>query len=155
TGNDKVYFFRGSDYLRFDLLVDHVDAGYPQRTAANWPGLGDLGTAIDAALVAPSGKKVYFFTGMRYSRYDVLADRVDLNYPLDIATNWHGLWGSGLDAAVLWPKNGKIYFFHGSSYSRYDFKHDKVDIGYPFPIVANWRGLEPFSGGIDAVLVTP
>jgi hypothetical protein len=150
----KVYFFQGSAYSRYDLTADHVDPGYPRDTAANWPGLGELGGFVDAALVAPGGDKAYFFRGSRYSRYDVAADRVDDGYPLDIATYWHGLWGSGLGAAVLWP-NGKLYFFRGSQYERYDFEDDSVDPGYPLPIVGMWQGLEPFSGGIDAVFVTP
>jgi hypothetical protein len=150
----KVYFFQGTSYSRYDLTADHVDSGFPRDTAANWPGLDDLGGVVDAAVMAPNGAKAYFFRGTRYARYDVAADEVDAGYPVDIAPFWHGLWGSNLDAAVLWP-TGKLYFFRGSQYARYDFEDDQVDAGYPLSIAGMWRGLEPFADGIDAAFVTP
>jgi hypothetical protein len=150
----KVYFFQGTSYSRYDLGADRVDSGYPRTTAANWPGLGAFGGAVDAAVMSPSGAKAYFFRGTRYARYDVAADRVDAGYPVETAPSWHGLWGTDLDAAVQWP-NGKLYFFQGPEYMRYDFEDDQVDAGYPLPIAGMWHGLEPFSDGIDAAFVTP
>ena len=151
----KVYFFQGNQYSRYDLIGDHVDAGYPMDTASHWPGLGALGAGyVDAALMKPGNAKAYFFRGTKYARYDVATDRVDDGYPLDTDTYWHGVWGSGLDAALLWP-TGKAYFFRDAQYVRYDFDTDQVDLGYPRAIAGAWRGLEPFSDGIDAAFVTP
>ena len=44
--NGKAYFFRGSQYIRYDMKADKVDAGYPKPIAGAWPGL--FTSAIDA-----------------------------------------------------------------------------------------------------------
>ena len=37
--NGKIYFFKGSQYVRFSNVSDGVDAGYPKPIAGNWNGL--------------------------------------------------------------------------------------------------------------------
>ena len=37
-------------------------------------------TSIDGAVMWPDGK-VYFFSGPKYYRYDIAAEKVDDNYP--------------------------------------------------------------------------
>ena len=44
--NDKIYFFKGEHYMRFDVGNNSVDNGYPMRIRAGWAGLED---AIHAA----------------------------------------------------------------------------------------------------------
>ena len=34
-GNGKVYFFKGSQYMRFDIKLDRVDPGYP-KSIKDW-----------------------------------------------------------------------------------------------------------------------
>src|SRR5207244_6000732 len=83
--------------------------------------------------------KVYFFNGPEYTRYDLLAGKMDDLYPLSITGHW-GNWPLGwdtIDAAVNWT-DGKAYFFRGASYARYDIADDRVDAGYPAPIMGNW-----------------
>jgi hypothetical protein len=145
--NGKAYFFRGSQYLRYDLSADKVDPGFPKPVNGNWPGLGT--GSIDAAVVWSNGK-AYFFKGSNYVRYDIATDKADTGYPKSIAGNWPGFPASftaGIDAVVVWP-NGKAYFFRGTQYLRYDVATDKVDSGYPKPIAGNWPGL--WTSGIDA-----
>ena len=36
TARDKVYFFSGSQYTRYDVRADRVDEGYPRQTAQGW-----------------------------------------------------------------------------------------------------------------------
>jgi matrix metalloproteinase-14 (membrane-inserted) len=84
--NGKVYFFRGSEYLRYDIATDKVDLGYPAPIAGNWPGL--FTSNIDYALVHPNGW-AYFFKGKQYQRYDMLLDQV--NQTLPIVGWWAGV----------------------------------------------------------------
>ena len=94
--NGKAYFFKGKQYLRYDVVADHVDPGYPRPIAGNWPGMWP--EKIDAAICWPGNGKAYFFKGDQYLRYDIAADKVDAGYPKPIAGNWPGFWPGGLDA---------------------------------------------------------
>jgi hypothetical protein len=79
--NGKAYYFKGSQYIRYDIAADKVDPGYPAAIAANWPGL--WADNIDAAIVWPNSK-AYFFKGSQYMRYDIAADKVDPGYLLPL-----------------------------------------------------------------------
>lgn len=104
----KVYFFKGGQYVRYDLAADKVDPGYPRPIAGNWKGVAGTGfeNGIDAAINYGNGK-AYFFKGDQYLRLDVAAKEVDLGYPLSIGTWWPGMaaagFGSGIGAALEWP----------------------------------------------------
>jgi hypothetical protein len=137
--NGKVYFFKGDQYLRYDIASDKVEAGYPQSIVSHWPGVWS--DHIDAGVVWPNGK-AYFFKGDQYIRYDLAADKADPGYPQAISSHWNGFpanFQAGIDNVVVW-NNGKAYFFKGREYLRYDIASDKVDDG-PAAIVRNWHGL--------------
>ncbi len=148
--NGKAYFFRGNQYVRFDIKADKADPGYPKQiNSETWPGL-PWTDGIDTAVNWGNGK-AYFFKGSQYIRYDIKADRADPGYPKQINNEtWPGVpWTDGIDAAVNWY-NGKAYFFKGGQYIRYDVKSDKADPGYPKPINnETWRDL-PWLDGIDS-----
>ena len=135
--NQKAYFFRGTQYVRYDIDADKPDEGYPRTIDSGWPGL--FKQDIDAAVVWPNGT-AYFFSGSQYTRYDVAADRAEQDYPKSISSGWPGVFEDGIDAAVVWP-NGKAYFFRGSEYTRYDIENDRADDGYPQPISDQWSGV--------------
>ena len=147
--DSKVYFFRGSEYVRYDIAADRPDDGYPQPISSGWPGVFE--EDIDAAVVWPNGK-AYFFRGSEYVRYDVAADRADEGYPQSISSGWPGVFEQGIDAAVAWS-NGKAYFFSGSEYIRYDIAADRADEDYPQSISSGWPGV--FEDGIDAAGLWP
>ena len=47
----KAYFFKGTEYTRFDIVTDRADPGYPAKiTESSWPGLFP-GGGIDAVCV--------------------------------------------------------------------------------------------------------
>jgi hypothetical protein len=145
--NGKAYFFRGNQYIRYDVASDHVDLGYPITLPTHWPGL--WADRVDAAVMWNNGK-AYLFRGSEYIRYDVASDRTDPGYPRSIAGNWPGLWADGVDAGILW-NNSTAYFFKGSQYVRYDVATDRVMAGYPLPIAGHWPGL--FTDGIDSAVM--
>lgn len=90
-GNGKLYLFKGSEYVRFDIQSDRVDAGYPKPIdQVTWPGL-PWTSGIDAAVEGGAGK-IYLFKGRQYARFDLAADRMEAGYPkpIDQAT-WPGL----------------------------------------------------------------
>jgi Hemopexin len=106
-GNGKAYFFRGSEYIRYDIASDRVDEGYPLPITANWPGFEEAGFAdgVDAAVNWGNGT-AYFFSGGVYLRYDIAADAVATGFPVDIADLWGGFAeaGFGLRLDAAWVK---------------------------------------------------
>ena len=39
-GNGKAYFFKGSQYIRYDIKADKADPGYPKNIDnSTWPGI--------------------------------------------------------------------------------------------------------------------
>jgi hypothetical protein len=94
--NDKIYFFKGDEYVRFSAVPDGVDAGYPKPLDPNWGGLpDDFQQGIDAALWRDSNDSVYLFKGKNYVRFTDVASGVDSGYPAPI-----GL--SRGEAELLW-----------------------------------------------------
>ena len=66
SGNDKIYFFKGSKYWKFDPEArPPVEADYP-KPVNNWIGVPDN---IDGALQYDNGY-TYFFKGGQYYRFD-------------------------------------------------------------------------------------
>ncbi|HRP33038.1 MAG TPA: hemopexin repeat-containing protein [Agriterribacter sp.] len=133
---NKLYMFKGSEYIRYDVISDKADDGYPKPISLHWRGLWS--SNIDA-VVYWKNEKVYFFKGSQYIRYDLKNDRADEGYPKLISAHWPGLWADGIDGAVNW-ENGKIYFFKGEEYIRWDINNDRADADYPKKISDAWGG---------------
>jgi hypothetical protein len=90
--NGKAYFFKGGQYIRYDVKADRVDPGYPRPINGNWPGISWT-DGLDAAVNWKNGK-AYFFKGESYIRFDINADRTDHGYPKPINNEtWPGLPG--------------------------------------------------------------
>ncbi|MDP1805353.1 MAG: hemopexin repeat-containing protein, partial [Acidimicrobiales bacterium] len=85
----KIYFFKGSQYVRFSNVSDGVDPGYPKPIAGSWPGMpASFNSGIDAALMRKDNQKIYFFKGRTYVRFSSVSDGVDPGYPAWIDGNW-------------------------------------------------------------------
>ncbi|MCF3975074.1 hemopexin repeat-containing protein [Paracoccus salsus] len=164
--NDKIYFFKGDEYIRVDPNNGwKADAGYPKPIAGNWPGFPtSFQSGLSAALWSGPNNKIYFFKGSEYIRVDPGNGwQVDSGYPKPIAGNWSGFpanFQSGVDAALWSAPNNKIYFFKGSEYIRVDPSAGwAVEAGYPKPIEGNWPGMPTwgvwtpdFTKGIQAAI---
>jgi len=155
--NGKIYFFKGSQYVRFSNVANGVDAGYPKPIAGNFAGMpAAFNSGIDAAFWRESNGKVYFFKGNQYVRFSNIADGMDAGYPKPIAGNWPGMpsdFNDGVDAVLQRKDNHAIYMFKGDQYVRFSNVEAGVDAGYPKPIEGNWKGLpDKFNAGINAAL---
>lgn len=109
-GNGKAYFFKGDEYVRYDLGTDVADLGYPRRIShATWNDLGVWSCGIEAAVGWPSdADRAYFFKHGEYVRFKKSADApYDAIYPRRTdATTWPGLSDWHFDPAksvVLGP----------------------------------------------------
>ena len=154
--NGKAYFFKGSQYDRYDVKTDKVDAGYPKPIAGNWPGFPAAFAAGRRRLRALDQRQGLLLQGqpvhpLRHRRRQGRR-RLSEAHRRQLA-RLRRLLSTGINAGVVW-NNGKAYFFKGSKYIRYDIKTDKVDVGYPKPIAGNWPGFPAaFAAGIDAAIV--
>ena len=156
--NEKVYFFKGSEYIRVDPNNNwEMDSAYPKPILGNWPGFpAQFATGVDAAVWNDNSTKIYFFKGNEYIRVDPNQNwQVEAGYPKTIAGNWPGFpahFATGVDAGIWTDANAKIYFFKGDEYIRVDPSNEwQVDEGYPKPILENWPGLSaPFTQSVQA-----
>ena len=90
-GNGKAYFFRGNEYVRWDIQGDRTDPGYPKPLYPTWTGL-PWTDGVDAVVNWGNGK-AYFFHGNEYVRWDIKSDRADPGYPKPFnGSTWPGLW---------------------------------------------------------------
>lgn len=149
-----IYFFKGSNYVRYNWGDDKVPIGYPKLIREkwnNWPSSSKW-NEVDAA-TEYKNKYLYFFKGDEYIRYNLRKDKVDKGYPNKIVDYW-GNWPSDfipVDAAAYWGGK-KIYFFKNDSYIRYDMDKKKVDPNYPRSIPNNWAGINSQHLPLDAAV---
>ncbi len=99
----KVYFFKGNQYIRYDITSDKMDSGYPKAIAGNWPLDSHFHSNLDAA--STNGELLYFHKGNRYQSVDLATGRPRPAAPEPVASH--------PDAAVH-TGNGKILYFQGS-----------------------------------------
>ncbi len=151
----KAYFFKDTQYVRYNWETDRVDANYPAAITL-WNLPANFTNGIDATLNG-QGKyagKAYFFKDDQYVRYDWGTDRPDANISTPLtAWNLPANFATGIDAALNGQGKyaGKAYFFKDTQYVRYDWKADRPDANISTPLTA-WNLPGDFASGIDAAL---
>ncbi|WP_300454447.1 hemopexin repeat-containing protein [Accumulibacter sp.] len=155
--NDKIYMFKGSEYVR--ITDTTMDAGYPRPIAGNWKGLpASFTNGISAGFTHRERKAMYLFDGSQFVR---MSDGVPClmssnSSALCSFTPLHFGWGaflSKIDAAVWRKDNDHAYLFSGEWYVRYSNISNGIDEGYPKKIAGNWTGLpSEFLSNLDAAL---
>lgn len=105
----------------------------------------------DAVLVDPSNpKKIYFFRGDEYYRYDWDKNDVDKGFPKKMGgSHWPGI-PCNVDGAVKHPSNpNKVYFFKWDKYYRFDMSNNTLDDGYPTKLGGKyWPGVPTDIDGV-------
>lgn len=145
-GRDKFYFFKGKQYIRYDVKDDKADKGYPKPIKGNWSGIWEDG--VDDALSVEKGV-VYFFKGDQYVRYNFDKDRVEKGYPRAIdADTWDGIWPSGIDSAFYDEALKKVWFIKYKNLKRPKLFDENVI----FLTLDGVRYQEFFSGKTDREL---
>ena len=139
--NQFIYFFRGGEYIRFDMNENRVSPGYPRPIAGFWPGWpASWSDGIDGC-VRWAGNIAYFFKGRNYIRYDLGLDKVT-GGPTEINTawgNWPAGWATRCNGGGVWP-DGRAYLFRDAEYVRYNIAADAVMGGYPMAVINHWVG---------------
>ena len=137
--NGKAYYFKGSQFVRFDLPSESVDPGYPMTISSKWPGL--FTKDIDAVVVWPNGK-AYFFKGSQYARYDIARNKVDPASRRDRRqlARHAGRFRRGYRRGGGVERRRRV-LLRTRSVRPLDIAADKVASGYPKPIAGNWPGV--------------
>jgi hypothetical protein len=157
---EKAYFLKGDQYVRFDVAMDAVDAGYPLPIADGWRGLDELDFAanLDAAVDLGEGdREVHLFKGGEVVVVDEESNAVKGASPLSIAEAWPGLAAAGFDVAIdaaFADDSGTGFFFEGSQYVSVDLATRQLRGGPSRAIADGWAGMETvnFERDIDAAL---
>jgi matrix metalloproteinase-14 (membrane-inserted) len=109
----KAYFFRGDQYVSFDVAANKVDDGYPQPIKDKWQFFeSPFEQRIDAAVMWKKGRAL-FFHGNEYVPWDLVRNGIT-QPPLSVdGLYWVRREGEPtptIDAAVVWgsSEGGKL-----------------------------------------------
>lgn len=96
--NGKIYFFKGTQYWRYDPTRKVIDFGYPRPIQSGWKGA--IADNIDAAMQWKN-RKSYFFKGPNYTALDDYSLTIPTvkpsspPYPRNIGKFWMACSDSG------------------------------------------------------------
>lgn len=86
---DKVYFFRGSEFVCTTLKNGVVVNSFRGNIKNYWPGV--IFDKIDTAIYW-GNSKVYFFSNDQYIRFDMATHQADAGYPKFLTSNYVDNW---------------------------------------------------------------
>ncbi|MCU6239927.1 MULTISPECIES: hemopexin repeat-containing protein [Enterobacter cloacae complex] len=138
--DDMLVFFKGNNYLKFDVKKEKVIEG-PKNILQGWPGLQGTGfeTGIDAATEwavwgseasEPNAESVLLFKGDQCVIYNLKSHTAEKKLVTDkfpeLKNSNYSHFAGNLDTVLLW-NNKKAYFFKGNDYIRYDLEKEHFD----------------------------
>lgn len=93
TNNKVQVFLSNGSYMRFDLVANRMDDGYPKRISKDtWPGLAPFAASLAGMANWNNVKAYVFLDNNTFLRYDISRDRLDEGYPKPIDdTTWPGI----------------------------------------------------------------
>ncbi|SMC21838.1 phosphoglycerate mutase [Andreprevotia lacus DSM 23236] len=93
TGDKVQFFLRDGRYIRYSLIADKADSGYPKVVNdSTWPGVGAYATKIRAAVKWSDAKAYFFLSDGTYIRYNISSDKADAGYPKVVdSSSWPGV----------------------------------------------------------------
>ena len=116
--NGTVYFFKGTEYIRYDLNQDRVVGG-PFPTYAwwgNWPA--HWASGLNGGFVPPGSTSAYMFRGPEFIRYDIASDATLAGFPQATIKTFVG-WPGYTAPTVVQPRapyTGRIDIYNFSSH---------------------------------------
>lgn len=85
------YFFKGNQYVRYNLETDKADEGYPKTIGSYWAGFKEAGFGSDIdAFIRWDAEWAYAFKGDQYIRFHVPTDKTD-QAPRKSTSYWNPL----------------------------------------------------------------
>jgi len=136
TSSERLYFFSGGGYTRYDLAKDHADPGYPRYIARHWKGLfaGDFAGAF---LTGPD--IACFVHGSECIHYDLAKDRAEPGFPRPLRAAFPGTFADGehADAAIAWS-DGCVYFLVAGAWRCHDLRTGRAVPEKTHPDSGDW-----------------
>jgi hypothetical protein len=90
----SIYFFKGSEYWKYDMAVGAVLHGYPKPYGGStgaWPGIP---ASVDAAMPHwNDGVSIFFFKGRQVYKYQLDQNVVEQGYPAPYGTGTENFRG--------------------------------------------------------------
>ena len=123
----NIYFFKKSQYYKYNVEEDRVEEGYPQPISSGWPGVPNN---IDAAFVYSNGK-AYFFKDSSFWTFS----KGQGNPGVINRSTWPGI-PTHVDAALV-QSQSTFYFFKQKQY----YKNGEMNGQYPQAICEKFYGL--------------
>lgn len=123
-GNENLYLFSGSEYIKVDVETGLIEEGYP-KAIREWSGM-DFRT-INAA-VDGDNDKCYFFNQGHYSSYDKEKNAIDKTY--DFIVN-DSKWSNGNIDAAFTLFDGYTCLIKGEEYVLFNQEEGSIEEGYP------------------------
>ncbi len=136
-GDGYAYFFKGEEFIRFNISEDKISSGYPKKISnRHFNGLKKFldGKPLDCAFYF-GNDLIYFFRGEQVLAIDIKNNQIEAGFPRLIENAFSDLskfknGAKDIDACTNWL-NGKAYFFKNNELMRIDLKTNKSDEFYP------------------------